>query len=106
MKNSLSVVKNIPVRMCIVCRKRKTKDLLLRFYFDSDKKLNFSTNYGKGVYLCRDLECINKLLSIKSLKKAYFDTMTKETSEKLIEYVDFLKNMSNSKSKNDEMESL
>lgn len=97
MKNNISVVRHIPFRMCIVCRKRKTKDFLLRFYFDSNKKLNISTNYGKGVYLCRDLECINKLFSIKSFKKSYFEAMTKETYEKIIKYVDFLKNMSNSK---------
>lgn len=106
MENNISVVRHIPVRMCIVCRKRKTKDFLLRFYFDSNKKLNISTNYGKGVYLCRDLECINKLFSVKSYKKTYFDTMTKETYEKIMKYVDFLQNMSNSKEKNDEMGSL
>lgn len=91
------LAKHIPIRMCLVCREKKTKDLLLRFSFDSDNKLNISTNFGRGFYLCRELKCINKLFSIKSLKKKYFDAMTEETCEKIIKYVDFLKNMSNIK---------
>lgn len=88
-----NILKHQPLRMCVVCKERKTKDLLLRFFFDSDKKLNISTNFGKGIYFCRKQECINKLFSIKSLKKTYFDAMTKETSDKLIEYLESLKNM-------------
>lgn len=106
-KNSISNPnKHQPFRMCVVCRERKTKDLLLRFFFDSEHKLNISTNFGKGVYICKKFDCINKLFSIKSFKKTYFDTMTKETSDKLIEYLNFLKDMSNIKEKNDEMRSL
>ena len=78
--NVLKKSKHTPFRMCLVCKERKTKDLLLRFSFDSRNKFSISKNFGRGFYFCRKLECINKLFSVQSLKKKYFDTMTEETT--------------------------
>ncbi len=69
------------LRTCVVCRKKTTKDQLLRFVFEDkgglllDKKCRLP---GRGAYL--HLECANKKSSYKllySLKQDLKDTNIK-----------------------------
>ncbi len=53
-----------PERMCVICREMKTKNELNRFtvagekvYLDKSGKMG-----GRGVYVCKNAECINKAL--------------------------------------------
>ena len=73
----MSVVKKIPERMCVVCRQMKPKSELIRIVnsdgvaiVDKTGKLN-----GRGVYLCRCMECINKALKSKSFIKQHGFTL-------------------------------
>ena len=69
----MSVVKKIPERMCVVCRQMKPKNQLIRIVnndeivvVDKTGKLN-----GRGVYLCRCKDCVNKAVKSKGFVKQH-----------------------------------
>lgn len=57
-----------PLRMCIICRARLEKNLLLRLKCE-DKKLVPYDNYGRSFYICFD--CIDKAPMQESNSKEY-----------------------------------
>lgn len=82
-------VKKIPERMCVSCRQMKPKTELLRVVntangvvVDTTGKLN-----GRGVYLCRCADCVNRALKNKKFDKINGFSLTdvKDTLERLIE---------------------
>ena len=73
----MSAVKRVPERMCVVCRQMKPKNELIRIVnsdgavvIDKTGKLN-----GRGVYLCRCMECIAKALKSKGFAKQHGFTL-------------------------------
>ena len=65
--------KKIPMRTCIACRACKPKKELARIVktengivYDATGKVN-----GRGAYICKDGECINKLRKGKLLNRAF-----------------------------------
>ena len=85
----MSVSKRIPERMCVACRQMKPKTELLRVVntaegvvVDGTGKLN-----GRGVYLCKNSQCVAKALKSKGFAKQYgfsLETVASEL-EKLVE---------------------
>ena len=66
-------MKNNPLRMCICCRKMLPKKDLLRvveydgvYSIDSTNKSN-----GRGAYICKSKECIDKVCKTYQLNKAF-----------------------------------
>ena len=55
-----------PIRMCIACRQRASKDILLRFQL-KDNQIVFYTGEGRSMYLC--LDCVKNPKKIQSLPK-------------------------------------
>lgn len=69
----MSAAKKIPERMCVSCRQMKAKTQLIRIVctekgavVDGTGKLN-----GRGVYLCKCKQCIDKALKNKNFAKQY-----------------------------------
>lgn len=66
--------KKIPMRMCTGCREMKPKKELIRVVktaegeikLDATGKLN-----GRGAYICRDKECLNKARKSNALARAF-----------------------------------
>lgn len=55
--------KHIPQRSCVICRAKSSKDNLIRIVKDPENLLVVDTSKklpGRGIYLCPDLECIEK----------------------------------------------
>ena len=55
--------KKIPLRKCVVCGENKPKEELIRVVFNKDDGVSVDlTNKknGRGAYLCKNLNCINK----------------------------------------------
>lgn len=85
--------KKRPERTCIVCRSKKDKNDLIRivktkdndFVYDPTGKAN-----GRGAYICKDEECLNKFLKKDFLQRSY---RTKIPSEKIEEIRNTLKNL-------------
>ncbi|MBN2768803.1 MAG: DUF448 domain-containing protein [Campylobacterales bacterium] len=55
-----------PIRMCVVCRQRAPKDILLRFQL-RENQIVFYSGEGRSMYLC--LDCAKNQKKIKSLSK-------------------------------------
>ena len=66
--------KKIPMRMCLSCREMTPKKQLLRIVKNSDGVIfvddTFKAN-GRGAYLCKSKECIQKCIKQKMLNKQF-----------------------------------
>ena len=77
----------IPLRTCIGCRKVVAKNKLVRLVLDKDGtplvdcKGNMS---GRGAYLCRNRECLDKAIKNHGLERSYHIRFSSEAIEKLI----------------------
>lgn len=59
------------IRTCIVCKSKKNKHEFIRIVSE-DKKPVIDTNFkinARGIYICNDKECLNKLQKYKNLAK-------------------------------------
>ncbi len=82
--------KKLPQRMCIACKEKKDKKDLIRIVRSKEGviSLDFTGRAaGRGAYICKDINCINKL-NEKLLNKA-FDIQV--TSEDIIKIQDEFK---------------
>ena len=76
-----------PIRTCIVCRKKGTKDNFIKIVKNKDN--NFSIlkdNYaeGRGAYVCKDKVCREKCLKTKALNRAFKTNVPSEIYEELL----------------------
>lgn len=63
-----------PLRMCMVCRERKEKSQLIRLVKKSPDgaALDLSGKAeGRGVYFCKDGDCINQAEKRRCLERAF-----------------------------------
>lgn len=63
----------VPVRMCLVCRELKPRDQLFRLVRRRENG-SFAPNTegripGKGIYFCRDGDCIERLHKERRLRR-------------------------------------
>ena len=64
--------KKIPLRKCVVCGENKPKEELIRVVFNIDDGVSVDlTNKknGRGAYLCKNLNCINKAKKSRRLSQ-------------------------------------
>lgn len=61
-----------PQRMCIVCREMKPKHDLIRIVKTADNIVVNASNKvnGRGMYVCKNEECITNCCKKKSINKA------------------------------------
>ena len=84
---------HIPVRMCTSCRVRKNKKELLRVAKIQNEngttvKLDEGQNImGRGMYLCYNLKCFEKLKKIKSKHKSFFGKLGDDVYKKIEEII-------------------
>ena len=59
------------IRTCIACRAKKEKHELLRIVAKQEKAILDETykENARGIYLCKDKACINKMLKAKDINK-------------------------------------
>ena len=59
------------MRRCIACRESKPQDELMRFTWDEGLRADGQKPAnGRGIYLCRDGECIDMAVTRKAFNKA------------------------------------
>ncbi|MDD2445530.1 MAG: YlxR family protein [Clostridia bacterium] len=78
--------KKIPVRMCLVCRKRMPKENLIRIVKNKDDKIFIDKSFkaeGRGAYVCKDKECLLKLEKKHILNKNFKCEISNEIYQKL-----------------------
>ena len=79
-----------PERMCVACRLMKPKNDLVRLVLTENGAVIDTTGKvnGRGVYLCKNAECIARARKNKGFQKAHGFSLTEELCselEKLLE---------------------
>jgi len=65
-------VRKIPQRMCTGCGEMKNKRDLIRVVKNKEGEISIDLvgkKPGRGAYICRDVECLNKAIKTKRLEK-------------------------------------
>ena len=78
------------LRMCIACRTLQDKRNLTRLVKDKEGNIfidETGKKNGRGAYVCKNEECLNKLLKQKSLNKAFKTNVNDEIYQKLKEEI-------------------
>lgn len=85
--------KKNPERMCIVCRTRMPKKLLIRVTKNKNNQISIDKTFkaeGRGAYVCRNADCITKLAKTRRLNKHFKCEVSNEIYEKLKGELDIL----------------
>jgi uncharacterized protein len=79
-------VKKIPMRMCTGCMEMKPKKELVRVVKNKDGEVSMDLTGkkpGRGAYVCRSLQCLEKAFKTKKLDRNLEVTISAELYEKL-----------------------
>lgn len=81
-----------PIRSCIVCRNKKSKDEFFRIIsknnkaiYDKEKNIN-----SRGIYICKSFDCINRC--IKLINKDKLNTKINVENESMLKVLLGLEN--------------
>ena len=83
-------MKKIPQRSCIVCRTKKDKNELIRIVRNQTNEIIIDESGkkpGKGAYICDSIECLEKGIKSKALKRALEVEIPEEIYENLRERI-------------------
>ena len=68
------VIKKKPARRCVACNEQKEKKDLIRIVRTPEKNIEIDLTgkkNGRGAYICRDEECLKKLIKSKRLESIF-----------------------------------
>lgn len=74
--------KKIPMRRCIGCGEQREKKDLIRIVRTTEGEISLDVTgrmNGRGAYLCRDRDCLEKAWKRRSLNKAFRMPVSAET---------------------------
>ena len=66
--------KKIPLRMCLGCNEMKPKKELIRVVKSPEGEISLDftgKKSGRGAYICRSTECLNKARKARRIEKAF-----------------------------------
>ena len=78
--------KKKPERRCIVCNEKKEKIDLLRIVRTPDKNIEVDITgkkNGRGAYICKNENCLDKLIKSKKLEKIFEVEINNEIYESI-----------------------
>lgn len=78
-------IKKHPQRVCMVCKKLKSKSELWRLVKTKDGKIEesfYQNKAGFGIYFCKNNNCINLFLKNKKFK-SFLNKIEKQTIERI-----------------------
>ncbi len=79
-------MKKIPQRTCIGCKTVKPKFELIRIVKSADNDISIDVTgkkNGRGAYICKDEECLNKIIKTKKLEKVFDRDISTELYESI-----------------------
>lgn len=65
---------HVPVRTCVSCRTRMSKQDLVRMVLDDRDRIVIDRDgkgKGRGIYICRNKECMDKLSASKAPNRLF-----------------------------------
>ena len=86
-------VRKIPLRKCTGCGEMKPKKELLRILLQPDGTITIDATgkkNGRGAYICRNIECLEKAVKHKGLEKSLKVKIPDEIFETLKEEYEHL----------------
>ncbi|WP_330521354.1 RNase P modulator RnpM [Cuneatibacter caecimuris] len=86
------MMKKVPLRQCVGCREMKSKKELVRILKTTEDELMIDATgkkNGRGAYICRSMECLEKAQKSKGLERSLkmpvpqdvYETLRKELAE-------------------------
>lgn len=67
------MAKALPQRMCVACRTQRPKNELVRIVRDQTGAVSLDLSGrkpGRGAYICKSIECLEKARKTKALERA------------------------------------
>ena len=83
-------MKKIPQRSCVVCKTKKDKNELIRIVKNQTNEIIIDQSGkkpGKGAYICDSMECLEKGIKSKALKRALEIEIPEQIYESLRERI-------------------
>lgn len=83
-------MKIIPQRTCIGCNAKKEKRNLIRIVKNAKGEINIDLTGkldGRGIYTCKNEECLNKAIKNKRINKIFETEIKNEIYEKIRNYI-------------------
>ncbi len=79
----------IPMRRCIGCNISKPQKELIRIAcYEGKITVDFDGNAkGRGVYVCKDKQCLKKIFKKKGFIRAFGVDLSEEQKERLLEEI-------------------
>lgn len=80
------VSKKKPARTCMGCNEQKEKNDLLRIVKSKEGIIEVDTTgkkNGRGAYICKSEECLNKVIKTKRLERIFEKTISPEIYENI-----------------------
>jgi uncharacterized protein len=74
-------IKKIPQRMCLGCQEMKPKKELIRVVKNSEGNIKIDLTGkapGRGAYICKSVECLDKAIKSKRFEKAFETKISEE----------------------------
>ena len=78
------------LRRCIACSEQKDKSEMIRIVKPKDEELQIDLSgkkNGRGAYICKSEECLNKALKSKRFEKNFEIEIDEKFYENLKEYI-------------------
>lgn len=82
----MSTIKKIPMRKCTGCGELKPKKDLVRVIKDENSEVKMDLTgkqNGRGAYVCRSMECLNKAIKTKAIERSLQTKISEEVYDKL-----------------------
>ena len=83
-------MKSVPLRTCMGCNAKKTKNELIRIVKNSNNEIivdKTGKQEGRGAYICNNVECLEKIKKSKRLEKSLNIKISDEIFDKIKELV-------------------
>lgn len=83
-------MKKIPQRTCIGCNSKKDKKELIRIVKNKDGEISIDLTgkkEGRGIYLCKEEECLNKAIKNKRISKTFEMEIQENIYENLRKFI-------------------
>lgn len=77
-----------PMRMCVGCREMQPKKSLIRVVRSPEGEVSMDPTgrkAGRGAYVCKNAQCLQKALKQKQLERAFSCTLGEETHKALMD---------------------
>lgn len=81
-------IRKVPMRMCTGCGQMKPKRELVRVVKSQDGEIALDLTgkkAGRGAYVCRDIECLQKARKARRLEKAFSCRIPDEVYDRMEE---------------------